>query len=103
MWCGPSGVWTQLSFSNYIKQGGRIDVSGLSSQNRESVFASLSKHAETFVQWQPVLLQGDSLTLGNQENPHELEWVDDGAGWVRSTRKGAEVFTHTKARSWFHT
>lgn len=102
-WCGGSGIWTQLSFSNILEEGGRIDITGLSPHSRSRVLQSLKRHAS----W---MLEQDCIIHLKRIDPPDdnlLRWFDDtvvpGHPQIRSEHCRCPVgWAHTKMRTWFY-
>ena len=104
-WCGPSGIWTQLSFSGIIQRGGSIDVSNVAARRQAEALRSLQRHSELQEVWNPVRLQDGCLVLGRiaGEEP-QLAWKDEHAtGSAKSMRLGHRQpgCEHTKSLTWF--
>lgn len=75
-WCGPSGVWTQLSFCGIIANGGHIRVTKLDNSVAHSAVVALQKHALVHPPWHPVTLTEDAILLGDPpRDGHSLEWT----------------------------
>lgn len=67
-WCGPSSIWTQLSFNNLITEGGFIDMSAMTIDDRHLALKTLFHHALSHVGWLPISVEIKGVRLGTGHN-----------------------------------
>ena len=77
--CGYGSVWTQLSAFGFLRDGGKINVSGLSEGNIRKIVAIMHKHSLEHPVWQPVKLVDGKILLGKEPdaNGNVLFWDDE--------------------------
>lgn len=67
-WCGPASIWTHLSSNNIIKEGGFIDMSAMTMDDRHLALKTLLHHALGHAHWLPISVDMKGVRFGTGQN-----------------------------------